>query len=65
MVAPDSACLLKRNDEERVLHREVKLTGNTFGKIDRSADALQEKSLTFLIKISVKSDFLLTEYVHL
>ena len=65
MVAPDSAYPQKRNDEERVLHREVKLTGNAFGKIDRSADALQEKSLTFLIKISVKSDNLLTEYKRL
>jgi len=54
-----------RNDEERVLHRKVKLTVNAFGKIDRSADALQEKSLTFLIKISVKSDHLLTEYARL
>jgi len=64
MVAPDSAHPSMRNDEERVLHRKVKLTGNTFGKIDRSADALQEKSLTFLIIISVKSGNLLTEYKH-
>jgi hypothetical protein len=51
MVAPDSAHHQKRNDEERVLHRKMKLTGSIFGKIDRSADALQEKSLTFLINI--------------
>jgi hypothetical protein len=44
-----------QNDEERVLHCEVKLTESTFGKIDRSADALQVKSLTFLIFITVLS----------
>jgi hypothetical protein len=61
MVAPDSAKRQMRNDEERVLHREMKLTENTFGKIDRSADALQEKSLTFLIKSSVLSEKWQTE----